>query len=464
MPRKPQFISEGIRHATINGHRFHLRLTDPMEENLLWIDGRSPPLVLDQVAAEFLGLVIDAMWIHQQSEGDGSEKVRDQVVDTMYAKYHRRFAIGRARVTRERVRADLDRIFGTLMAIAEGKCPLEEGVDMQPIDQKTWASPARMDLAVTYRCNLDCAHCYTGGPREMEELDTEAWLRVYERLWKIGIPQIVFTGGEPLLREDLVTLVGEAEEFVTGLVTNGVLLQDKIEALRDASLDYVQVTLESNDAVVHNRMVGAADMDAHALTVSGIKKALELKMEVITNTTLTSANADQFEDLLKFGRDLGLTTMACNALICSGRGKALREKDSLSWEDLKNLLGKAIQTAKKIGINLEWYTPTCYHLLNPVELGFGPKSCSAAAHNMTVQPDGTVLPCQSWPESVGRILKNPWSEIWTHPACLKLRDHGFGKDKKACTECSELSLCGGGCPLEEDFAREGCPDKLAGPL
>ena len=54
MERKPHFTRTGVRHATINGHRFHLRLTDPTEENFLWIDGKSPPLVLDQVAAEFL--------------------------------------------------------------------------------------------------------------------------------------------------------------------------------------------------------------------------------------------------------------------------------------------------------------------------------------------------------------------------------------------------------------------------
>ena len=449
MERKPHFTQTGVRHATINGHRFHLRLTDPTEENFLWIDGKSPPLVLDQVAAEFLGFLIDAMWTMQQGTGDETEKVIDYVVDQMYKKYGRPFAIGKNRVTRSRIRVDLDRIFGTFMAIADGSCPLEEGLAMEEIRQDKWAAPARMDLAVTYRCNLNCPHCYNGGPKSTKELALDEWLKVYETIWNEGVSQVVFTGGEPLVRDDIINLVSEAEEFVTGMVTNGVLLEEKATELQKASLDYLQVTLESRDAGVHNRMVGAS-FNAHEKTVAGIKKSLKLGMEVVTNTTLTSENASQFSDTLKFGKEMGLSNMACNALICSGRGKAAKLDDPLTLEDLKKYLEGALKTAKEIGINLQWYTPTCYHNLDPLSLGFGPKSCSAAAHNMTVQPDGTVLPCQSWPESVGNILSDPWSSIWNHPTCLKLRNHGFGKEKEECSGCESLQICGGGCPLDVD--------------
>jgi len=58
------FIKSGIVHATINGHRFHLRLKDPTEDNFLWIDGRIL-LVLDTVAADFVSYIIEAMWLFQ---------------------------------------------------------------------------------------------------------------------------------------------------------------------------------------------------------------------------------------------------------------------------------------------------------------------------------------------------------------------------------------------------------------
>jgi radical SAM protein with 4Fe4S-binding SPASM domain len=440
--RKPQYLSEGVRHATINGHRFHLRLTDPTKENYLWIDGTQPPLVLDQVAAEFIAHIIDAMWKYQSGEGDNSQQVADYVIDKMYQKYHKRFSFKSP--SKERIHADLDRIFGTIMDIAEGSCPVEIGLQMKEIKSTKWIAPARMDLALTYRCQLNCGKCYTGGSQEMDELSTEDWVKIYEILWKMGVPQVVFTGGEPTLRDDLVKLVSEADEFVTGLVTNGVKLAELAEHLKDVSIDYIQVTIESSDPAIHNKMVGNGN--AFEKTVAGIKKALYLDMEVVTNTTLTAKNASTFPDLIRWGKEIGLKHMACNTIICSGRGIKYKAEEGLSNEALKDILSKALELASDLGIELQWYSPTCYLELNPIELGFGMKGCSAAAHNMTVQPDGTVIPCQSWPETVGNILQDDWKNIWNHPICKKLRKHEYLAHK--CKNCEFLPTCGGGCPLE----------------
>ena len=86
-----------------------------------------------------------------------------------------------------------------------------------------------MDLAITYRCNNACAHCYNGRPRNYPELSTQEWYKILDDLWKIGIPHIVFTGGEPTLREDLPDLIRHAEQNgqITGINTNGRRLKDK---------------------------------------------------------------------------------------------------------------------------------------------------------------------------------------------------------------------------------------------
>lgn len=441
--RKSHFCSDGVLHATINHHRFHLR-TSPSGEHLLWIDGQQPPYILDRTAAEFVTHLIRGMWLYQQGDGDESEKVVKYVLDKMCRKYCRRISFGN-RVTRERIGADLDRIFGILMSIANGACPNELGIEGKSINYASWSASARMDLAITYRCNLQCGKCYLGnevGP----ELTAEQWTEVFGVLWKLGIPQVVFTGGEPTMREDLVHLVRQAEEFVTGLVTNGTMLSGLAGDLVAASLDYVQVTVESSTPEIHDSMTGVSG--SHGLTVDGIRKALSSGLDVVTNTTLVKQNVSEFVKTIRWLHDdLGVRNIACNTLICSGRGTEYRDQFGVKDEDLRSILEEACSVAAEIGANLQWYSPTCYYQLNPLELGLGVKQCSAAAHNMTVQPDGSVLPCQSWPTSVGNILTDDWASIWKHPVCGSLRNHAAAPPE--CKACGYKEHCGGGCPLDK---------------
>ncbi len=446
MPRKQQFEVDGVRHATINGHRFHLRWTDPGKDNFLWIDGKQPPLILDQTAADFVAHLIDAMWLFQTGAGDNSAQVIRHVVDKMYDCYGRSSIIRKKRVTRARIEADFQRIFGMLMAVADSGCPYESGLDSKEINYGVWAAPARMDLAVTYRCNLQCSKCYLG-ERSSPDMPFESWLEVYKRLWEIGISQVVFTGGEPLLRPDIVQLVSEADEFVTGLITNGTELARLAQPLRDASLDYVQVTIESAFPTVHDLMTQTPG--SLMKTMAGIRAAVECGLQVVTNTTLTKENADGFCRLLRQLEGLGVKNVACNTLICSGRGTYHRMQNGLSDAELLAVIKPALAVARDLGQNLQWYSPTCYNQgVNPIELGFGVKACSAAAHNMMVGPDGEVFPCQSWPKSVGNILLNSWPAIWEHPTCVALRNHEMAP--AACRDCEHLSVCGGGCPLDKD--------------
>jgi radical SAM protein with 4Fe4S-binding SPASM domain len=372
------------------------------------------------------------------------------VVERMYEKHHSRIPIGRNRITRTRLRADLDRVYGTLMKVADGSCPHDAGLSPREIRYASWSAPARMDLALTYRCNLQCVKCYNGDRDNLPELTAEEWLEVYRRLWSLGVPQVVFTGGEPTLREDLVRLVGEADEFVTGLITNGTRLAELAVPLREASLDYVQVTLESLDPAVHDAMTRTPG--SHRETTAGIASALRAGLEVTVNTTITKRNAGTYPQTLEWMRGIGVGHVACNTLICSGRGLSCREEEGISDDELRVLLDDARQVARALGLDLQWFSPTCYAAgVNPLELDFGIKACSAAAHNMLIQPDGTVLPCQSWPDSVGNILQDDWKGIWEHPTCMTLRDHGMRPDE--CAACAFLGSCGGGCPLDRSVRR-----------
>jgi radical SAM protein with 4Fe4S-binding SPASM domain len=427
-------IDSRIRHVTVPGLRLHLRRGEP---NMLWVNGQDL-LLLNNTAAEFIEAFIEVM-SHYQNNLDKAE-FKQEIVSRMQSHY--------PKVPGENLIKDFDNIYGTLIEVSQGNCPiLEMNLETRETDPKLWTAPPRMDLALTYNCNNNCYFCYTGGPRKMTELSTADWKKVIDKIWDNGIPQIVFTGGEPTLRDDLVELIEHSKEFVTGLVTNGRLLTSLAGQLNQAELDYVQVSLESHLPEVHDKMVGVKG--AWKETRDGIMEALKNYLAVITNTTLTRDNLALFPDLIQAGSQLGLTMMACNTLICSGRGTCSKKDAGVPLEDLKSVLSKAVEKAQKVGVKLEWYSPTCYKQFNPLDFGFGVKACSAAQYNMTVEPDGSVIPCQSWfKEKLGNILKDRWNDIWNHPVATGFRDKAYLKGRKECEGCEYLHQCYGGCPLE----------------
>jgi len=307
------------------------------------------------------------------------------------------------------------------------------------------AAPYRMDLALTYRCNNACIHCYNEPGRSNKELDLPQWKEVLSRIWNSGIPHVVFTGGEPTLVEGLPELVGYAEGLglITGLNTNGRLLahSDFLDSLVSAGLDHVQITIESHDAAIHDQIV--AHTGAHAQTVAGIRNALQTRLFVMTNTTLLSLNSPYLENTLAFLQDLSVPTIGLNGLIHSGKGTA--SDQSIEEDQLHQLLEIARTHVARSGQKLIWYTPTQYCHFNPLECGLGVKGCTAARYNMAVEPDGSVLPCQSFYQPLGNILTDDWHAIWNHDLAASIRERWYVPD--GCRDCDLLETCGGGCPL-----------------
>lgn len=297
-----------------------------------------------------------------------------------------------------------------------------------------------------------------GWPRQSREMLTGEWKKVLDKIFDAGIPHVCFTGGEATLRDDLSELIAYAEDLglVTGLLTNGCRLSDAgyVKRLVDAGLDHVQITLESHVPQVHNQMVGG---EGFAATVSGIKNAVAVGLYTVTNTTLTRQNMEGIGDTVRFLHELGITRLAMNSIIRSGRSKG--GAGALSPEELSARLAEARDAALELGMNLIWYSPTRYCELNPVALGLGIKSCTAGLYNMCIEPDGSVLPCQSYFESVGNILQDPWPKIWEHPLLKNLRSRSWVDDD--CRGCAELGICGGVCPLEAQAGEVVCTESLS---
>ncbi len=330
-----------------------------------------------------------------------------------------------------------------------GLCPVcDLGLEMKMPFSSKLSAPYRMDFALTYRCNNACSHCYNARPRNYPELDSDTWKAIIDRVWELRIPHIVFTGGEPTLRDDLVDLVAYAQEkgLVTGLNTNGRRLANNafVKSLVEAGLDHVQITIESHSAAVHDEMVRAPG--AWQDTLEGLRNVINSPLYIMTNTTLLKNNAFELENILTFLAAEKVPTVGLNALIYSGHGKTVNT--GLDEQELPELLELASRMTQQNGQRLIWYTPTQYCHFNPMLLKLGVKGCTAAYYNMCIEPDGQVIPCQSYYHALGNILEQSWDSIWNHPLSLELRERR--QLPKGCELCDFLQECGGGCPLARE--------------
>ena len=363
---------------------------------------------------------------------------------------------------RDAVRGDVARICEMVAQLSASAtacvtCAMPE-VERAAVFSRRATAPYKADVAVTYGCSNHCAHCYNEPDRlDMASLTADAWKEVLDRLHAVGVPHVIFTGGEATLHPELPELIAHAESHgqITGLNTNGRRLAQAsyVERLEAAGLNHVQVTLASSRRKVHNAVNGA---DAFDQTVRGTERAVASRLHVITNTTLSRANADHAEEIIDYLYALGIRTFAMNGMIYSGGGFA--DADAIREEELPTLLLRVRDHAAERGMRFLWYTPTEYCRMSPVELEIGAKRCNAGEYSICIEPNGDVLPCQSYYVAAGNILRDPWEQIWRSELFRSFRDREedpvLGQLPEKCWECPELPVCGGGCRIERE-ARDG---------
>jgi radical SAM protein with 4Fe4S-binding SPASM domain len=428
---KPKEILHHLRieDGEYKGLRMHLRLEN--DGSGVLVINASRVLFLNRTATEI---------VHEFIRG----KTEDETVQKLLKRY---------KVDSETARKDFKETLFTINTFAKTSdvCPVSYlGVEKIEPFQKELSAPYRMDIALTYRCNNKCIHCYAGGPRQTKELSTKEWLTVIDKLHDLGIPQLVFTGGEPTLRDDLPTLIAytQEKELVSGLVTNGRKLKEAayLKTLIDAGLDHVQITLESHDPKIHDKITGFKG--SWQETVQGLKNAVASPIYTVSNTTLSQLNVKGIIDTIDYIHSLGLHHFACNSLIYSGKAPEIAKDFALEEASLEPTLTKIKTRAQQLGMDFTWYTPTEYCQLDPLKLELGIKSCSACRINMATEPDGTVIPCQSYFVPLGNILKDSWKSIWQNPLSQKIRKREYTPEK--CLECPTLNICGAGCPLKTE--------------
>jgi sulfatase maturation enzyme AslB (radical SAM superfamily) len=200
-------------------------------------------------------------------------------------------------------------------------------------------APFQVVWDVTHACNLRCKHCYaSAGKADRDELSTEAALELIDRLAAWGVPIVAFSGGEPLMRPDILELISKAHErgIYVALATNGTLItEQKAADIKEAGAEYLQISLDGADPSTHDHFRGVDG--AFDRTMEGIKNAVAEGFFVSISTTATRANKGQIPAIIDLGDGLGVKWIMVYNFVPAGRGIGIRDAD-LSPAEREELL------------------------------------------------------------------------------------------------------------------------------
>ncbi|KMQ50641.1 Radical SAM domain protein [Chitinispirillum alkaliphilum] len=340
---------------------------------------------------------------------------------------------------------DIDRFFRNIQDCMDGKGVRTESVRYEFDFTRL---PVLGEIAVTKRCNNRCLFCYAGCPggsdyREMSTGQIKKIIRIFRD--KAKIPFFSFTGGEPLLRKDLETLVAYALKvgLRTNLISNGTLItEERALSLYRAGLRTAQISLESSEAAIHDRLCGVEG--AFEKTIEGIKALKKAQIAVQTNTTICALNKDTIETMPPFLEGLGINRFSMNMYIPS-RKNPLNHDLYISYSEIGDIVDKINSEAQRCGLTFFWYSPTPFCQFNPVARGLGNKACAAMDGLISVNCDGEVFPCSSYEEPIGNLLKKKFDTVWYSDRARYFKEKKYAPSE--CLDCSAFSACQAACPL-----------------
>lgn len=320
-------------------------------------------------------------------------------------------------------------------------------------------APIALLAELTYRCPLRCAYC--SNPTDWrdygDELDTATWSRVLGEAAALGALHVHFSGGEPLLRDDLESLVRTARDvgLYTNLITSAWrVTRERLAALADAGLDHVQVSVQDSDAALADALAGT-EADAHKRVAARWVKELGLALSV--NAVLHRRNLARVGEIIALAESLGAERL--ELANTQWHGSALVHRDALmpDRETLARAQAVALAERERLRGRMDviWVIPDWYEdAPRPCMDGWGRRF-------VTVIPSGVALPCPGAHGLPGMALDSvrdrPLGDIWREGADFA-RFRGTAWMAAPCATCERREVDFGGCRCQA-FALTGDPTR-----
>lgn len=302
-------------------------------------------------------------------------------------------------------------------------------------------------LELTPRCNNNCIYCYNVWKKDknysQNELGTSSWKKIIKKLGSTKSNLISFSGGEPLLRNDIFELIAFAKKYFyqLNLITNGVLLnKEAVDKCIDAGATLFELPLLSHDKKIHNRLSGN---NAWLKTLKAIKYIADKKHPVVGVIVLTKKNLD-ITKTIELGVALGINSYMLNRFNPGGEGIKHIKELLPTISQFKKVLRTADKLTAKYGISISSSIPNPPCLIDMknyenIYTGFCPVGTDKAYY--AVDPMGNVRPCNHSPVILGNLLKDSIEKIYNNPI---LKNY-MQAIPDICKPCGLAEECQGGC-------------------
>jgi PqqA peptide cyclase len=306
--------------------------------------------------------------------------------------------------------------------------------------------PLWLLLELTYRCPLHCVFCYN--PTEFAatgaELPTGEWLRVLQEARALGAVQLGLSGGEPLMREDLETIVAEAHRlgFYINLITSGVgLSEQRIAALKRAGLDHIQLSFQDSTRELNDFLGSTRTFELKARVAALIRK---YDYPMVLNVVLHRLNIDHVEEILAMAERMGAQYVELANTQYYGWAWLNRAQLLPSRAQLERAEEVTRRVRERLGGAMQIY------FVVPDYFETRPKACMNGLGSvfLAVTPDGSALPCHAARMLPGLTFPNVRSadlrSIWYESAAFN-HFRGDAWMKEPCRSCPEKQRDFGGC-------------------
>jgi len=303
-------------------------------------------------------------------------------------------------------------------------------------------APLFIQYDCTNRCNLRCRHCVTRGGEEVgRELSTEEALSFIEEAGRMGVFQLGFSGGEPLMREDIFTLMEAARKagMKVQVTTNATLITGEVaERLAEIKPVTVGVSLEAGGKAGYESFRGKGSFERF---VEGVKNLVSKGVKVKFKTAVLKSNMGEMDRIISLAQELGAEAVDMFLFYPQGRGERLA-REKLDSRETKAFLQHLSRRRRELEgvINIDVDDKPNAFLIDP-ELSHS--TCGAGVYWAEVLPNGDVVPCIFFKDLVTGNVRKSLTAAWRSQLWSAFRDRRRLKGR--CGSCPHLTRCGGGC-------------------